>query len=308
MPLYPDESRRRPGTTASTSAGPAAHADDEAFLRLARERFNTVIEHESILRQEQLKDKQFVAGDQWEDKDRLSRARDKRPCLTINRLPQFKKQITGAQRANRQSIQINPVDDDSDPDTAQVFTDCIRHIENISHASVAYDTAVDDQVTMGRGYFRLITDYVDEMSFDLEILIKRIRNAHSVYYDPRCVEPDYSDGLYAFVVVEYSYEEFKRKWPTFAQDCAENAWAGIGNDFKVNWRLEKTGTVRVAEYFYVEFEDVKIVLLSDGQVLRGSRRRPEAVAESLAARRSLSEGARHRPDRRHARRAAAGRP
>jgi hypothetical protein len=38
----------------------------------------------------------------------------------------------------------------------------VRHIEYISDADVAYDTACDNQVTHGEGYWRILTKYEDE--------------------------------------------------------------------------------------------------------------------------------------------------
>jgi hypothetical protein len=61
----------------------------------------------------------------------------------------------------------------------------VRHIEYISDADVAYDTACDNQVTHGEGYWRILTDYEDEDSFDQEIYIRRIRNSFSVYLSTR---------------------------------------------------------------------------------------------------------------------------
>lgn len=267
MPALPQTETDDIRTSASSAAATAAPSSDhEGLLALARDRFNAVSEAESVLRQEQLTDKRFKAGDQWGEREREIRTADKRPCLTVNRIPQFTKQVTGQARQARPSLTINPVDDNADPDTAEIFQDIVRHIEARSHADVAYDTAVDDQVTMGRGYFRLITEYCDEDSFDLEIRIKRIRNAHSVYYDPRCVEPDYSDAMYAFVVTDFSVEEFKRQFPQADADhLDDDAFDAIG-DHKVFWWLQNE-TIRVAEYFYVEFEEVQLARLSDGQTL-----------------------------------------
>jgi len=60
---------------------------------------------------------------------------------------------------------VLPVDSGADIKTAEVFQGLIRHIEQQSDASVAYSTAGDHQATMGRGYWRIDTEYEDDRSF-----------------------------------------------------------------------------------------------------------------------------------------------
>ena len=53
----------------------------------------------------------------------------------------------------------------------EIFDGMIRHIEYISDADVAYDTACDNQVTYGEGYIRLLTEYCNDETFDQDIKI-----------------------------------------------------------------------------------------------------------------------------------------
>jgi hypothetical protein len=55
--------------------------------------------------------------------------------------------------------QGHPADDNADVAVAEIFNGIIRHIEYMSDADVAYDTACDNQVTYGEGYIRLLTEY-----------------------------------------------------------------------------------------------------------------------------------------------------
>jgi len=108
-----------------------------------------------------------------------------RPCLTINKLPQHVRQVTNEQRQNRPAGKVIPVDDNADIEVAAIFDGVVRHIEYMSDADVAYDTACDNQVTYGEGYIRLITEYCNEETFDQDVRIMRVRNAFSVYMDPQ---------------------------------------------------------------------------------------------------------------------------
>jgi hypothetical protein len=83
---------------------------DEKLLAEAHKRFSLAEEAESEIRSLALEDLEFRAGKQWPDAVSQERQRDGRPCLVINRIPQFIQQVTNDQRQNRPSIKVHPVD------------------------------------------------------------------------------------------------------------------------------------------------------------------------------------------------------
>ena len=119
----------------------------EQFLSLAQMRFRTVVEAETVLRQHMLEDLRFRASEQWPDNVRSMREKDGRPCLTVNRIPQFVRQVTNNQRASRPAIAVNPTGDRSDPDVAEVIQGVVRHIENKSDADA--QAATTETRTLG---------------------------------------------------------------------------------------------------------------------------------------------------------------
>jgi len=238
---------------------------DAEFLEEARERFELAEEAEKLIRERGADDLRMRAGDQWDKDIKTRRLEDKRPCLTVNRLPQFVRQVTNDQRQNRPAIQVSPVDDRADVKTAEAYQGLIRHIEYDSNADAAYDTAFDGAANTGLGYFRVITEYSDPRSFDLDIKIKRIRNQFSVYIDPDAKEPDRSDMRWAFIVDDFSEEEFEARCPD-AEVCkgGKAAWE-LARQVAPSW-MGGEG-VRVAEYFCVTTTKATLVMLADGTVL-----------------------------------------
>lgn len=229
------------------------------FITQALKRFNTAVEAENSNREHMLDDLKFRAGEQWPTNVKQERDIAKRPCLTINRIPQYIRQVTNDARQNRPQLKIIATDDSTE-EVAEILEGLCRQIQVGSDAGIAYDTACDAQVTMGRGYFRVITDYVDENSFDQEIKIKRIKNAFTVYFDPGAIEPDYSDAKWCFVVSDMQKDEFKEAYPDsqmLSQDLSS-----IGDNEK-DWMGEDY--IRVAEYFYVEEKEETLYLLSNGK-------------------------------------------
>lgn len=241
----------------------ASRESDEEILKTAKARFDLAVEAESDIRRDALDDLKFRAGEQWDHQVKSSREQDQRPCLTINRLPQYIRQITNDQRQNRPSIKVDPVDDKADIETAKVYQGLIRHIEYNSNADVAYDTAFEAAATKGLGYFRIVTEFCDPMSFDQEIKIKRIRNSFSVFLDPTYQEPDASDANWGFIFEDLSKDDYKAQYPNSELSGLEH-WDSIGNTAP-GW-AEKA-SCRVAEYFYKSYEMAEIVQLSTGETI-----------------------------------------
>jgi len=233
----------------------------ETFLYKVVKRFNRAESSESRNRQQAVEDLRFKGGDQWPEAIRAARTIENRPCLTINKMKTFVHQITNDQRQNRPAINVSPVGDKSDPETAKMLKGLIRQIERQSNADVAYDTAFDNAVSNGWGYWRVLTDYEDDDTFDQVIKIGRIRNPFRVYLDPDSTEPDGSDAKWGFISDLIPREEFKEMFP----DADPMPWeeGGIGDEYK-NWSTQSH--IRIAEYFCVETEVRKLIALANGHV------------------------------------------
>jgi soluble cytochrome b562 len=235
---------------------------DSDVLSTARDRLSMAISAYSESREDELDDLRFYAGspdNQWQWPADVLATRgavqgqtiNARPCLTINKLPQHVHQITNDQRQNRPSVKVIPVDDDADVEVAEIFNGMIRHIEYISDADVAYDTACENQVAYGEGYIRILTEYCDDNTFDQDIKIARVRNSFSVYMDPLIQDPCGSDAEWCFITEDLSQEEYHRLFPN-ASPLSTLETLGIGDQNLSQWL--NTNTIRIAEYFYCEYD------------------------------------------------------
>ncbi len=258
-----------PHTTVTARAGAVPPGnpkkDWDAFMRLARKRFKLSSEADSDIRTEALEDLKMYAGDQWPPDIKSNRATTNRPCLTFNRLPEFGRQVINAQRQSRPSIQVNPVGDGADVDTAEVIQGLTRHIEINSDAETAYDTAFEGAVIHGRGYIRVRADFLPG-SMNQEIYIDRILDPFTVYYDPACRQPDYGDGDFCFIVSEMPEDVYRDTYPN-SHVASLSDFRSVG-DSERDWYTQ--GCVRVAEYFYMETEKRTLVMLTDGSVIDDS--------------------------------------
>lgn len=240
------------------------------IVQEARERFQLCLDAED--RSEALDDLRFLKGDQWDAEARQQRDLDNRPCLTFNNIPAILHQVTNDARQNKQSIHVAPVDDGADVEVAKVIGGLIRHIEYDSGADAAYDTALDGAARVGFGYFRLVTQYCDPMSFDQDIKIKRIRNPFTVYIDPDAQEADGHDMRFAFISSKVPRAEFEREFPN-----ASGSGDGIGTGPGDNSVWVGKDYVRLAEYYRVEHIPDELVMFPDGTTMLASDERYKAA-------------------------------
>lgn len=236
---------------------------DAKIIETALERFDFALKADTEIRKEATDDAKFANGDQWPADVLKERLADDRPCITINRMPAIIHQITNDQRMNRPAIRVSPVDDKADIKTAKAIQGLVRYIERSSNADVAYSTAFDSQVRASFGYFRIVTEYSDPMSFDLDIRIKRIPDRNTCLLDPTFKEIDGSDAEWGFVFEDLTHDEFKVAYP--------NAKLSDSADWKTHTEIPNAwvteDTVRIAEYFFKEYRETTICLLSDGSVI-----------------------------------------
>lgn len=236
---------------------------DDDILEEARGAFRLAADAEAENRREALDDLRFARlGEQWPEKVRRERELEGRPCLTINRLPTFIRQVVNDARQNKPAISVHPVDGGSDPETAEVFNGLIRHIEQSSDAEVAYDTALDFAVTSGVGYFRINTRYAADDGFDQDIAIERVANPFSIYGDPEGTAADSSDWNTAFVVDSLPRAAFEARW----KGAQAVDWDGDDHGRPGGPGLDGD-RVMVAEYWRRERTTRTILALSDGQVV-----------------------------------------
>lgn len=234
-------------------------------MRLMRERFDRAVRLDEDNRRHMLEDLKFEAGEQWPTNVKDDREKDGRPCLTIPRTSQFKRQITGDIRLNKPAIKVRPVDDKADKKTAEVINGLIRNIEDQSRASYVYAIGAENSVTCGQGACRIVTQYADDDSFEQDIRIKAIPNALSVVWDNTAIEPDKSDAEYCFVHYRMSKREGKRTYPDATLIDFEVTGDDVDASRTRDWFSDDD--FRVAEYWCKKPYKKTLYKLLDGRVL-----------------------------------------
>lgn len=237
------------------SRPPAAH---ERLLKTMKQHFDQCAERETDNRRQGLAALEFRNGQQWDKVTQAKREADQRPCLTVNTLPQYERQITNSMRQSMPAITVLPVGNGADVDTAKTQQGIIRHIEQASNADMIRQAAFESAVRIGWGYYRIVLEYDNWMSFDQEPRLALINNPFMVYLGA-CQKPTGEDADYAFVFEHQDKEAFQAEWGI--DGATMDLWGAVGD----NWVQDKT--IRLAEYFWRDKQRYTLAQLQDDSVI-----------------------------------------
>lgn len=221
---------------------------DDKIIKEAHKRFSYCEEWEATARANFEYDYKFANGDsvnmfQWDDWVVGDRVVNERPCLTINKTMQHNLQIVNDGKQNKPGVKIAPVGDTASYEAAQIYMEICRHIEYISNAENVYDSAMEFAVNGGFGYWRITTEYINDRSFDQDIVIKRVKDPRSIYLDPDINEVDGSDANYGFVITNKPKDLYEAEYPNHTDVGGSDSFAG----YTSSWITREH--IRVAEYF-----------------------------------------------------------
>lgn len=230
----------------------------EDILKNMRKNFDVACEYYREQREAAKEDFAFRKGDQWDEQDKVARESSGRPAETYNRLGQFVKQVVNNQKINRPEINVKLGDSTANKRTALILQAIIKNIQEKSFAENVYDTAFDCAVTCGEGYFRVVTDYRNPLSFDQDIYIESIEDYASVYIDTN-FKSNYDEIKWAFIITKMDKDSFEKEFPDSE---------AVSNDFNTIYSSFCDGdSVVIVEYFYISEEKKEIHLLDNDIVM-----------------------------------------
>jgi len=254
-----------PATPERSNDQPADSKDFSAVFQEAAERLRISQQAEGANRGHAVLDLEFEDGQQWPDDLYNMRKVQKRPTLTINHTRTMVKRVVNNMRQQRPRIKVHPVGDGADIDLAKKIGGLIRHIETRSDGATAYDTGGESAVKIGWGYWRVLSEYVDEDSFEQELKLMAIPNTFTVYIDPAAILPAGEDMEWCILSEKMKRSEFELKYPKAEQ----NEWReGAAGDQLADWETKEE--IRLAEYFRIKKVKDSLLKLSDGRSMYSS--------------------------------------
>jgi hypothetical protein len=236
----------------------------EDFLATARRRFASAAEEEKGLREKFESDLRFASPDgdeQWDPIIKMQREAAGRPAMAFPRCHTFVQQVANEARQKKPSIKFTPRLD-GDKDTAEIYEGLARYIQYSSDAQVAYETAIEYSAGASFGYYRFLTNYIDNDDDDvLELAVVPVLDPLQIYgaLIPACFN---RKCKYAFVVEDMAKDEFKQQYPD--SEVVSLGWSEAAKRAD-GWLAEDT--IRIAEYWYIEEKRIE------------GKRRPKSIVK-----------------------------
>jgi hypothetical protein len=237
--------------------------DRDDIILQCQKRFRRCEVWEDTFRKLFREDLKFSNGDsdngyQWPDAQRKTRDVDAKPCLTINKTFQHNLLIINDIVQNMPVPTIKAAGDEGSAEAADVLKQWLRHVGYRSNAEGVFKCAAENQVQGGIGYWRVVADYVDDKTFDQEILYKPIRDSLKVMIDCDAQQFDKSDANYAFVFSDFENDAFNNKYGIKVDELS-NTGIGDGDTWIQN------NNVRVCEYYVREFSTDELWAVPDSK-------------------------------------------
>lgn len=247
--------------------------EHSAILKTALEQFSEADSGDQENLEAALSDLEFATGiGQWDEQDAEARRNSGRPMLTINRMPQFIRQVTGDIRRTNPSVKITAGDNEASEESAEIIEGLVRNIEQACDAASIYERAAESAAACGIGHWRIRTDYEAEDTFDQTIFIESIPNPFAVRWDAAAKDPTRKDARYCFIIDPMPKDAFEKEYPKASTD----GW--LDPTVTASTATWQSGdTVMVAEYFWIEKKPATLYLLHDGTVTEDEPEFPDLM-------------------------------
>lgn len=181
----------------------------------------------------------FLSGKQWSDAARQQREMDGRPCLTLNKIANY---IRNLNTRNREAIFELKVEN------SDVINQLLQNVVKGSNLTTHCDVASYTQIATGLSYLRVFSEYASPTAFNQNVKVEAIPDVTSVFYDPSARGFLFDDADYCFIISQITKDEYAN---LFEKEVS------YFSDFKNPFVLSKNKTM-VAEYYYREWKKATI--------------------------------------------------
>lgn len=227
-----------------------------------REAFKDYRNEWQDIREEAAADMQAISPEgPWSSEDRNQREAAGRPCIHLDLINQYLNQTKANVRQSKRAIQVIPKGDGAEDQDAKVRSTLVMGIEERSQAQPIYLNAFESMLDRSYGFAVIRTEYKDDSSFDMDIIIKPIMNPDTVLLSPYYKQPDASDLPEGFLLDLMTKDKFRRDY----KDAKITDFSGevMGEANVRDWITDRN--VQVGEYWRVEHTYKKLLLIDTPQ-------------------------------------------
>lgn len=151
---------------------------------------------------------EFVLGDQWTPEESDALKNYKKIPLKFNKLGTMSNGLLGEQQQNTPQLQVVPMEN-CDDETAELRELIVKNIMFSGNAKTTYQTAAKQSFIGGFGAFAVITDYINDKSFDQDIVYISFKDPTKCYWDASAETESKTDGMHCGWISYMSRKKFK---------------------------------------------------------------------------------------------------
>lgn len=237
--------------------------EEEKRITRAQKQLKQFMDWEGRFRESFDDDVMFANGDsdnQWQWDGEVLQQRTGAPSMTINMTLIHCLLVQNDIKKNPPAITVRPVGGGATAKSAEAYGGLIREISRASDATNIYLRASESLIQGGVGYWRVLTEYESEDSFDQVIRIRSVRSPMGVAIDPDAKEPSGADANWGMIFEDVNNDSLTEEYKKYKDQVgAQNSILQTGADS--SWANENH--TRVAEWYEKEkFEDRLIGFIS----------------------------------------------
>lgn len=183
-----------------------------------------------------------------------------KPRYTFDQTTPIVDQISGDMEKANFDIEISPTGSGATKELADLRSGMTRNIENISEAQAIYAMAGRNMTTAGIDHWMVDTEFLDESSFDQDVVIKPIHNSiDRVWFDIGAQRQDKADSDHGWLLSAIPREQFLEKNPERSGKSVSQA-----NDNETFFN--KADSVVIGHLYFRKLKDRELIKTTLGRV------------------------------------------
>ena len=195
---------------------------------------------------------------QWEQ--HIIDSFDSKPRYTFDQTTPIVDQIAGDMEKANFDITIKPTGAGATKELAEVRSGMTRNIENISEAQGIYAMAGRNMVTAGLDHWMVATEFLDDTSFDQDLIIKPIHNSiDRVWFDVGAQRQDKADSNHGWLLSAIPRSDFLEKNP-------KRSGKSVDDGSESETYYNKNETVVIGHLFFRKTKSRELIKTTLGRV------------------------------------------
>ena len=219
----------------------------------------------------------FVLGHQWEEDEKDMLITNNKVALTSNKLATLSNSLSGEQQQNTPQLQVTPMSNCTE-ETAYFREIILKDIVFSTDSNTVYQVSGSQASIGGFGAFAVGTDYLQEDSFDQDIVTSHFKDSTRAYWDIGAENISKIDGMYGGYISRITRQKFRELYGKQVEEkiMTESGITATESEIALATQPEMTDdpfswaddeSITINDFFLRKFKKETIYKLSNGKTV-----------------------------------------